>query len=206
MVGEKWEAGAHTSYLQFKGSELSGKTVGMIGFGAIGQRIAELIKDFPCSIQFYDPFITFPSTDIKKVSLEEVFASSDIVSVHLPANEDTRDMIDRTLFSRMKADAIFVNTSRAMVVKREDLLDALESNRIRGAILDVFDHEPPDVLDYTIIHHPHVLATPHIAGATFEVEDHHADIMNAGLVSWFVQGQRESRQLANKDLLTVNEK
>ena len=206
LLDEKWEVGAHTSYLQFKGSELSGKTVGMIGFGAIGQRIAEMIKDFPCNIQYYDPFITFPNEDFKKVSLEEVFESSDIVSVHLPANEDTRDMIDRTVFTRMKSDAIFVNTSRAMVVKREDLLDALESNQIRGAILDVFDHEPPDALDYTIIHHPHVLATPHIAGATFEVEDHHADIMNAGLLSWFVQGRRETRLLANKELLTVNEK
>ena len=206
LLDEKWEEGAHTSYLQFKGNELSGKTVGMVGFGAIGQRIADMIKDFPCSIQFYDPFITSADEDYKKVSLNEVFASSDIVSVHLPANEDTQGMIDKVLLSKMKPGAIFVNTSRAMVVRREDLLEILEGEGIRGAILDVFDHEPPDGVDYKIIHHPHVLATPHIAGATFEVEDHHADIMNAGLLNWFVHGKKDNKQLANREILTVNEK
>jgi D-3-phosphoglycerate dehydrogenase / 2-oxoglutarate reductase len=112
-------------------------------------------------------------------------------------------MIDKSLISRMKKDAIFVNTARAVVVKREDLLDALENNRIRGAILDVFDHEPPDAIDYKIIHHPRVLATPHIAGATFEVEDHHAYIMNDALVNWFIDQNKNIRQLANKEILEV---
>jgi D-3-phosphoglycerate dehydrogenase / 2-oxoglutarate reductase len=201
---EKWEEGAHTSYLQFKGNELAGKTVGMVGFGAMGQRIAHLIKDFPCSIRFYDPFITAPHKDFKKVSLNDIFADCDIVSVHLPANEQTDGMIGKTLLSKMKPDAIFVNTSRAMVVQRHDLLEILEDKRIRGAVLDVFDHEPPDAIDYKIIHLPNVLATPHIAGATFEVEDHHADIMNACLLGWFVHGSKDNRQLANKDILSVN--
>ena len=203
LLDEKWEAGAHTSYLQFKGQELAGKTVGMVGFGAIGQRIATMIREYPCHIQFYDPFISSVQKDYRKVSLEDVFSSSDIVSVHLPANEHTAGMIDRTLFSKMKRDAIFVNTSRAMVVKSRDLLEALEKDQIRGAVLDVFDHEPPDELDYRIIHHPHVLATPHIAGATFEVEDHHADIMNMALHGWFSQGEKDTRLLVNKDILTV---
>lgn len=201
---EKWEAGAHTSYLQFKGNELAGKTVGMVGFGAIGQRIAHMIKDFPCTILFYDPFITSSYKEFKKVSLNDIFAQSDIVSIHLPANDQTRGMIDKTLLSLMKSNAIFVNTSRAMVVNRKDLLSVLESKHIRGAVLDVFDHEPPDEIDYKIIHLPHVLATPHIAGATFEVEDHHADILNACLLSWFVHGKREDLPLANRNILSVN--
>jgi D-3-phosphoglycerate dehydrogenase len=103
----------------------------------------------------------------------------------------------------MKQDAIFVNTARAVVVKREDLLEALEQNKIRGAILDVFDNEPPDAIDYRIIHLPNVLATPHIAGATFEVEDHHAEIMNTSLTDWFVSDKRDIKQLVNKSLLEV---
>jgi D-3-phosphoglycerate dehydrogenase len=203
LVDEKWEKGAHTSYLQFKGYELAGKTVGMVGFGAIGQRIAQMIKDFPCSVVYFDPYIAIEPEGVKKMSLEEVFAGSDVVSVHLPANEDTAGMIDKDLLKLMKPDAIFVNTSRASVVNSKDLLDVLEQGKIRGAVLDVFDHEPPDDLDYRIIHHPHVLATPHIAGATFEVEDHHADIMNRALLDWHRKEGKESRLMVNKEILSI---
>jgi D-3-phosphoglycerate dehydrogenase / 2-oxoglutarate reductase len=203
LKGENWEAGAHTSYLQFKGNELAGKTIGMVGFGAIGQRIAEMVHCFPCAIQFYDPYMESPEPDYKKTTLEDVFKTSDIVSIHLPVTEQTTSMIDATLLSQMKPDAIFVNTARAAVVNREDLLEALENKRIRGAILDVFDHEPPDETDYKIIHMSHVLATPHIAGATFEVEDHHADIMNAALQKWFMEGKKDLKQLVNKDILAL---
>ena len=103
----------------------------------------------------------------------------------------------------MKKDAIFVNTARAVVVNREDLLEALEKEQIRGAILDVFDHEPPDAVDYKIIHRENVLATPHIAGATHEVEDHHADIMNRNLFNWFVHDKKNIPQLVNKEILAV---
>lgn len=182
---ESWEKGAHTSYLQFKGNELAGKTIGMVGFGAVGQRIASMVKNFPCPIQFYDPFIDSPKKDYNKTSLEYIFETSDVVSINLPVNEQTMGMIDKRLFSKMKKDSLFVNTARAAVVNRKDLLEALESNSIRGAYLDVFDHEPPDEIDYRIIHLPNVLATPHIAGATFEVEDHHSSIMNSNIFNHY---------------------
>jgi D-3-phosphoglycerate dehydrogenase len=187
LQAERWEEGAHTSYLQFKGYELAGKTIGMVGFGAVGQRIAKLVKPFPCNILFYDPFLKSFDPEYKKVTLEEIFETSDIVSINLPVNDQTRGMIDKKLFRKMKKDAIFVNTARAVVVNREDLLEVLEQKEIRGAVLDVFDHEPPDPVDYKIIHLPNVLATPHIAGATFEVEDHHATIMNEVLLNNFVE-------------------
>ena len=181
----KWGAGAHTSYLQFKGNELAGKTVGMVGFGAVGQTIAGMIKHFPCSIQYYDPFVRDKFTDYESRNLEEIFSSSDIVSINLPVNEQTKGMIDKKLLSKMNPDAIFVNMSRAIVVNRLDLLDVLKDNKIRGAVLDVFDHEPPDEIDYELIRFPQVLATPHIAGATHEVEDHHVQILNKALLSYF---------------------
>lgn len=184
LRGRNWQNGAHASYLQFKGNELAGKTVGMVGFGAVGQRIAVMLKAFPCNIIYYDPYLENSFAAYSQVSLEEVFEKSDIVSIHLPVNSTTTGMINKSLLSRMKRDALFVNTARAVVVNRNDLLDLIEKNAIRGAILDVFDHEPPDETDYRLIDHPHVLATPHTAGATHEVEDHHVEILNEKLLQW----------------------
>lgn len=183
----KWGAGAHTSYLQFKGNELAGKTIGMVGFGAVGRRIAEMVQNFPCKIKFYDPYLTMFDPSYEKTSLEAIFEESDIVSIHLPVTPDTIGMIDAKLISRMKKDAIFVNTARASVVIREDLLYALENNLIRGAVLDVFDHEPPDETDQKMINLPNVLATPHIAGATHEVESHHVEILNKKIFEHFAK-------------------
>ena len=201
----KWNKDAHTSYLEFKGNELAGKTVGMVGFGAIGQLIAGLIENYPCPISYYDPFINsaeFPR--YKKTTLEELFSTSDIVSIHLPVTDDTKGMINKQLFSLMKKEALFINTARAVVVNRNDLYHALEKKQIRGAILDVFDHEPTDELDYKIINLPNVMATPHIAGATFEVEDHHVAIMNAALTEWFVLGNRNTDRIYNKQVIPAN--
>lgn len=196
LKGRNWQKGAHASYLQFKGNELAGKTIGLVGFGAIGQRIADMVKPFPCNIKFYDPFINDAPKDYEKASLEAVFGQSDIVSVHLPVNDSTTGMINKSLIGLMKKEALFVNTARAAVVNRTDLLEAVESGKIKGAVLDVFDNEPPDEIDYRLINHPHVLATPHIAGATYEVEDHHVTILNNKLKAW--------KQQQDNDFLHIN--
>lgn len=186
LKNEQWEEGAHTAYLQFKGNELAGKTIGMVGFGAVGQHIARIVKSFPGKVQFYDPYMDSPEPEYeKKGSIEVIFETSDIVSIHLPVNEETTGMIDGSLISRMKSDAIFVNTARAAVIDRDALLEALENEEIRGAVLDVYDNEPPDKMDYRLIHLTNVLATPHIAGATHEVEDHHSRIMNKTILKWW---------------------
>ena len=203
LRSRKWDEGAHTSYLEFKGNELAGKRIGIIGFGAIGQLIAKLTENYPCKISYYDPYVdasAFPSYE--QLSLEEVFSTSDIVSVHLPVTADTRGMIDKRLFALMLPDAIFVNTARAVVVNRSDLYEVLSQQKIRGAILDVFDNEPPDELDYKIIDLQNVLPTPHIAGATHEVEDHHVRILNQVLTEWFVEGNHRAERLANREILT----
>ncbi len=199
----KWDEGAHTSYLQFKGNELAGKTIGLVGFGAIGQLIAKLVENYPCKIAYYDPYIQptdFPA--YQQLNLEELFAACDIVSVHLPVTADTEGMIERKYFELMRPEALFINTARAVVVNRQDLYSVLSQNKIKGAILDVFDNEPPDDLDYKIINLPNVLPTPHIAGATYEVEDHHVRILNEALVEWFVQGKPSAHRLANTEILS----
>lgn len=193
-----WQKGAHASYLQFKGNELAGKTIGMVGFGAVGQRIAALVRAFPCPVKFYDPYLEAPEPVYERTSLEAVFETCDVVSIHLPVNASTIGMIDKKLIDKMKPDAIFINTARASVVDRNALLDAIENNRIRGAILDVFDQEPPDAIDYRLIDHPNVLATPHTAGATDEVEDHHVTILNEKLLNWAKNQPAKSLHLSNQ--------
>ncbi len=200
LEGGQWGVGAHTSYLQFKGNELAGKQVGMVGFGAVGQTIANILKAFPCEITYFDPFFTADDPAFKKQSLEDLFRTSDVVGIHLPVTPETQGMIGGELLSLMKPDAIFVNTARAVVVDRHSLLEVIENGRIRGAILDVFDQEPPDETDYRLIRHPNVLATPHIAGATHEVEDHHVDIMNRVLTEYFGKGNHQVSQLVNKEV------
>lgn len=188
----KWNEGAHASYLAFKGNELMGKTIGMVGFGAVGQAIAKLTDAFSCPILYHDPFYKSDNENYKAVELSTVFAEADIISINLPVTDDTKGLIDEDLLSKMKSDALFVNLSRAVVIDREALLAILEKEKIRGAVLDVFDHEPPDELDNALIHLPNVLATPHIAGATFEVEDHHVTILNEQLLSWAKSEQKKS--------------
>jgi D-3-phosphoglycerate dehydrogenase len=184
LKDKNWDKGAHTSYLQFKGAELANKTVGMVGFGAVGQRIAEMLLPFPCQIKFYDPFVEHYNASYQKVDITEVFATCDIISIHLPVNKNTIGMVNAALLNTMHSNAIFINTARASVVDRLALIDVVLNQKIKGAILDVFDHEPPDELDYQLIDAPNVLATPHTAGATFEVEDHHVAILNKQLLAW----------------------
>lgn len=198
LEGKNWGEGAHTSYLQFKGNELAGKKVGMVGFGAVGQHIARMLVSFPCEIFYFDPYYEDPNSEYKKVELEELFSSCDVIGIHLPVTAETKGMIDKKYLSLLNKDAIFVNTARATVVNREDLLEIIESGQIRGAVLDVFYNEPPDEIDYKMILNKNVIATPHIAGATHEVEDHHAFIMNNNLREFFHNGNKSIKQLVNK--------
>lgn len=201
LEGKNWGEGAHTSYLQFKGNELAGKKVGMVGFGAVGQHIARMLENFPSEVYYFDPYHVDENKNYKKVELEELFKECDVVGIHLPVTEETKGMIDKKYLSLMKEDAIFVNTARATVVNREDLLEIIENGKIRAAILDVFYHEPPDEIDYKLINNKIVMATPHIAGATHEVEDHHAFIMNNNLKEFFHNGNKNIKQLVNKTVL-----
>ena len=198
LRNEKWDGDYLQAYLKFKGNEIYGKTIGMVGFGAVGKRIAAVLEGFQCTIQYYDPYAESQNPNHIRVSLEEVFSTSDVVSIHLPRTEETIGMIDEHYLGLMKKDAILVNTSRAVVVERNALVHILKEQKIRGAILDVFYNEPPDHSDYEIIKLPNVLATPHLAGASFEVEDHHVSIMNQALTKWYTQHTHDIPTLFNR--------
>ena len=149
-------------------SQLHGKTLGLIGTGAIGREVARLGKGIGMQVIAW----TFhPSGDIAEwVSLEEVFRRSDVVSVHVRQSRETAGMIRGEHFALMKPAAIFINTARGAIVLEEDLVDALRSQRIAAAGLDVFETEPlpPDSPFFTL---PNVVLSPHSAGITPEATE-----------------------------------
>ena len=140
---------------------LSTMTVGLVGFGRIGRRIAAPLQALGAGILAYDPFLR-PADDLPPlVSLEELLSNADLVSLHLPLTAETRGMIDEAALARMKPGAILVNTSRGPLVELEPLLRALETGGLSGAGLDVFDTEPLDSARIEGV--PNLVVTPHMA-------------------------------------------
>lgn len=178
-----WKEGT-TPYYLWMGHELYGKRIGFVGFGAVGQAAARILEAFGCGITFYDPYVEPPKASWEKCSLEDIFSKSDVVSIHLPVLDSTKGMVDRRLLESMKETAVFVNTARTAVVDQTALKELLEQKRIRGAVLDVLDTEPPAAADLEIGKLENVLLTPHICGSAFEVTDHQADIITERLTAW----------------------
>jgi glyoxylate reductase len=142
--------------VQFLGTELGGSTVGIVGLGRIGSRVAELLAGFGCRI--------ISSTRGSGMELDELLAEADIVSLHLPLTADTHHLIDGQRLERFKEGAILVNTSRGGLVDTEALIEALRSGRLAGAALDVFENEPEVPAELAAL--DNVVLTPHIGSAT----------------------------------------
>ena len=166
------------AYLKFQGRELWRKTVGLVGMGNVAACVAARLIRFGARVVFYDPVVTAESGALllaRKVSFDELLTESDFVSIHAPAIEATKGMMNRAAFERMQTGAFFINTARASLVDDSALLWALNSGRIAGAALDVFSVEPPGT-DDPIVSHPNVIATPHLGGNTTEIAAHQGAI------------------------------
>ena len=161
----KWEKKAYG-----KGIELSGKTLGIIGFGRIGQRLGAMAKAIGMNVIAFDIFHV-PGIEeqmgMKYVEMDELFAQSDFISLHTPAI-DGKPLICAENIAKMKDGVVFINTSRGNNVDECALLDALNSGKVRGAGLDVFESEPTPNCD--LYNHPNVSCTPHIGAATVEAQ------------------------------------
>ena len=170
------------------GLELGTKTVGILGAGAIGTETGRLCHAFGCRVLAYKRHVTGQEPDfLEFVSMEELLQESDIVSLHCPLNDATRHLINEETIAMMKSGAYVVNTARGPVVDSLVLAEALQSGRIAGAALDVFDQEPPlDAAD-PLLCAPNVLVTPHIGFATQEAMESRAKIVFDNLRQ-FLQG------------------
>ena len=151
------------------GVELMGKTVGIVGVGAIGTRTAELCHAFGCKVLGNKRHVRGDEPDyIEFVSLEELLSRSDIVSLHCPLNEDSRSMINKNTIAKMKPGALLINAARGPVVDSQALADALNNGDLGGAGIDVFETEPPLNLDHPLLHSKNTIVTPHVAFASAE--------------------------------------
>jgi D-3-phosphoglycerate dehydrogenase len=160
LKAHKWEKKL------FSGTELYGKTLGIIGMGRIGLEVARRALIFGMKVVGYDIIPIRTDIEVNQVPLDELLTQADIISLHLPFTEKTKHMISDREFQNMKDGVIFVNASRGGIVDEAALLRALESGKIRAAAIDVFEKEPPD--DFSLIDHPKVIATPHIGAAAKE--------------------------------------
>ncbi|WP_431807431.1 NAD(P)-dependent oxidoreductase [Lysinibacillus sphaericus] len=160
--------------LEYTGSELLGKTIGTIGFGAIGSRVGELAKAFKMNVLAYDTNKNIQSNnDVELVDLDTLIRNSDVITINIFLNESTRNLVDKTFLKQMKSNALLVNTARGPIVCEDDLIEALENNVIGGACLDVFAVEPLD-LDSKLRTLKNVVLTPHSAGMPDGTKFHEA--------------------------------
>lgn len=160
MKSHKWEKKA------LSGTELYGKTLGIIGSGRIGLGVAERAIAFGMKVIAYDIITIKTDLELKQVSLEELLKHADIISLHLPKTPETTHMLSDKEFEQMKDGVIIVNASRGGIVDEKALLRALEIGKVKTAALDVYEKEPPE--DFSLIDHPNVLPTPHIGAAAKE--------------------------------------
>ena len=149
------------------GFELEGKTIGVVGTGAIGSRVIEIAKAFGMEVIAYNR-TPGKVSGVKYADLDDVLKQADIVTLHVPLTEETRGLIGERELSMMKPTAVLVNTARGPVVETQALADALRKGVIAGAAIDVFDSEPPVSSEDPLIGAPHTLLTPHVAFATKE--------------------------------------
>lgn len=172
------------------GCEIKGKTVGIIGLGKIGMRTAELFHAFGADILANSRTRKDAPDYIRQTSKEELLALSDIVVLHCPLNESTKDMIDAKSLGMMKKSAILINAARGPVVCSVDLARALKDGTIAAAGIDVFDKEPPLARDEALLTAPNTLVTPHVAFATKESMSLRAEIVFDNLAAWMEGKQK----------------
>ena len=167
------------------GVELIGKTVGIVGVGAIGTRTAELCHAFGCKVLGNKRHVRGDEPDyIEFVSLEELLSRSDIVSLHCPLNEDSRGMINKDTIAKMKPGALLINAARGPVVDSQALADALNNGDLGGAGIDVFETEPPLNLDHPLLHSKNTIVTPHVAFASAESMETRCKIVFDNIAQW----------------------
>jgi phosphoglycerate dehydrogenase-like enzyme len=150
---------------------IHGKTIGIVGFGKIGRRTAQLLRPFGARLLYYDPFPVTPEVEaeygVARSSLPELLAAADVVTLHVPLNAETKHLIGAAELEQMKPTALLVNTCRGPVVEEGALVAALQQGRIMGAALDVLVTEPP-APDNPLLQLDTVLFTPHTAGVTYD--------------------------------------
>lgn len=168
------------------GFELFGKTFGVVGTGAIGARVAKIAAAFGCRVLAYSRTAKQELVDVgvQYVSLDELLAQSDFVSLHVPLTDATRGLINAAAIAKMKQGAVLLNTARGPVVDSAALAEALNAGKLAGAGIDVFEGEPPIAEEHPLCSAKNTVLTPHVAFASREALETRADIVFANIEKW----------------------
>ncbi|MBR9974639.1 MAG: D-2-hydroxyacid dehydrogenase [Bacteroidetes bacterium] len=161
-------AGAWPKKDYSKGVELTGKTLGLIGFGNIGRETAKRGIGIGMTVIAHDPFVKETDMDVRLVSKDELLTQADVISLHIPFIKEEGPTIGAAEFAKMKDGVLLVNCARGGVVVEADLVDALNSGKVRAAGVDVYVNEPVTEAQQTLLNHPNVSVTPHIGASTVE--------------------------------------
>ncbi|MFX0205644.1 MAG: NAD(P)-dependent oxidoreductase [Candidatus Hodarchaeota archaeon] len=176
-------------YRRFQGVELGGLTIGIIGLGAIGSRVAQrLYNGFGSKILYYDPYVPADhkiviETNAKPVSLETLMKESDMITIHTPPIEETDELVNAEMIALMKPTAHFFNLARSYCIDEDALYEAIKEKRIAGAGLDVFDEEPCDS-DNRFLEFDNVTVMPHFGGNTVDVVRHQTNIITEDVINF----------------------
>jgi len=179
------------AYFTWRGTELTGKTVGIVGFGAIGRKVAKMISGFETTILVYDPYVApepLEELGAAAVELDDLMARSDIVTLHCSVTQDSMGLISEQRIALMKPTAYLVNAASTFVIDMNAIVDALQNKRIAGAAFDVFETWPVKA-DSPLLDLDNVVLTPHIGGATFETVVRYSQMM-ADDIDRFMRGER----------------
>jgi len=166
LINGKWER------KNFKGTELHGKTIGIIGLGKIGKEVAIRSKAFGMKVIGFDPVLSEEVANklgIPLLDLSSIFSQSDVITVHVPLTEETKHIINSKSLSKCKDGVRIINCARGGIVEEGALLSALESGKVASAALDVYENEPPD-FSGKLIQHPQIVCTPHLGASTEEAQ------------------------------------
>jgi D-3-phosphoglycerate dehydrogenase len=155
----------------FKGTELKGKTLGIIGLGNVGKKVAKVALALEMDVLSFDPYVdsdSMKSLGIEKAEIEELLKNSDYITVHVPLTEETKDLISENEFNMMKDNVRIINAARGGVINEKALEEALKSDKVAAAALDVYGQEPP--VCKSLITHDKVICTPHLGASTKEAQ------------------------------------
>jgi len=170
------------------GRDLLNKTVGIVGLGNTGSRVAEICRlAFNCEILAYDPYIEnhqFIDKKVTQVGVEELLHKSDVISVHIPLNKETNNMINKEWFTKMRKGSYFVTTARGSIHNEEDLYEVINNGHLAGAGLDVWGYEPP-ASSHKLLKLDNVIASPHTAGVTQDSRNKMSEFVATQLLNLF---------------------
>lgn len=187
VAGGRW-LNPTEPYTSMRGSELGGKTVGIVGLGAIGRELSRVCAALGMEVAAYDPYAADPPAGVRMLGLDELMTRSDFVCVHAPATPETRGLLSAEMLALMKPTAFLVSAADPSVVACGALVEALRSRRIAGAAFDVFETHPA-APDNPLLSLDNVVLSPHVGGATAETVERHSRMMADDLLRYWA-GER----------------